>query len=146
MTPAWRSSLALSRSPRYVTAVQWQAQHRSLAAAGAGARPWLATTTAAATTRPAFRRGYADAAEVASTESAASGTPAPKPPRRKAGFFRWIYRLTVLSALAGSTALGYSIWLYRHPVEQLPPDPNKKTLVVLGECRRWRVLPRPGPS
>lgn len=65
-----------------------------------------------------FRRSYADG-------------PPPKP-RRRAGFFRWTWRLTYLSALGGVGYLGYTIYLLRTPQEQFEPDPSKKTLVILG--------------
>ncbi|EQL36701.1 NADH dehydrogenase [Blastomyces dermatitidis ATCC 26199] len=55
----------------------------------------------------------------------------PKPKRRFRGL-RWMYRLPLLSLLAGASALGYSIYLLRNPDEQIQPDPSKKTLVILG--------------
>ncbi|KAM0246592.1 hypothetical protein ACHAQJ_010175 [Trichoderma viride] len=69
--------------------------------------------------RIAFRRAYADEA------------PKPKPGKLRRTF-RWAWRLTYLSAigLVGYTA--YSIYDDRHPNEQYEPDPNKKTLVILG--------------
>lgn len=36
--------------------------------------------------------------------------------------------------LAGDVA--YNIYSLRHPAEQLEPDPEKKTLVILGKCTR----------
>jgi NADH:ubiquinone reductase (non-electrogenic) len=70
--------------------------------------------------QPALRRAYADAA-------------APSPaPKKRFRFFRWAYRLTVLSGLGLTGYLGYSIYLLRHPEEQVEPDPSKKTLVILG--------------
>ena len=65
-----------------------------------------------------FRRSYADSL--------------PPKPRRRAGFFRWTWRLTYLSALGGIGYLGYTIYLLRTPQEQFEPDPSKKTLVILG--------------
>jgi NADH:ubiquinone reductase (non-electrogenic) len=44
----------------------------------------------------------------------------------------WTWRLTYLSAIGGLVYVGYGVWQLRHPVDQLPPDPNKKTLVILG--------------
>ena len=62
----------------------------------------------------------------------------------KRGTFRtillWTWRLTYLSAVGGVVYVGYGIWQLRHPVEQLPPDSNKKTLVILGTFdrnQRW---------
>ncbi|KAK2813393.1 External alternative NADH-ubiquinone oxidoreductase mitochondrial [Emmonsiellopsis sp. PD_5] len=69
-----------------------------------------------------FRRAYADAP---------APTPAPKP-KRRFRFFRWMFRLTLLSIVGGAGALGYSIYSLRHPEEQYEPDPTKKTLVILG--------------
>ncbi|OJD21314.1 hypothetical protein ACJ73_07347 [Blastomyces percursus] len=72
-----------------------------------------------------FRRAYA----------AAPIPPPPPPqpkPKRRFRVFRWTYRLTLLSLLAGAGALGYSIYLLRNPDEQIQPDPSKKTLVILG--------------
>jgi len=44
----------------------------------------------------------------------------------------WTWRLTYLSAIGGIVYIGYGVWQLRNPVDQLPPDPNKKTLVILG--------------
>lgn len=69
------------------------------------------------------RRAYATEAPV----------PAPAAPKKKRfRFLRWTYRLTVLGLLGGTGYLGYSIYLLRHPAEQIEPDPSKKTLVILG--------------
>lgn len=68
-----------------------------------------------------FRRGYADG-EVVSE----------KTKKRTGGFFRWTWRLIYVSALGGLAYTGYNIYQSRNPVEQREPDPNKKTLVVLG--------------
>lgn len=75
--------------------------------------------------RIAFRRAYADEA------------PKPKPGKLRKTF-RWAWRLTYLSAigLVGFTA--YNIYDDRHPDEQYEPDPNKKTLVILGESMPLR--------
>ena len=67
------------------------------------------------------RRGYADAAP----------SPAPKPKKRFRAL-RWAWRLTWLSGLGLTGALAYSIFALRHPEEQFEPDPEKKTLVILG--------------
>ena len=65
------------------------------------------------------RRSYADAA------------PAPKP-KKKFGFLRWTWRLTLLTGAGLTGMLAYSIYDQRNPIEQVQPDPSKKTLVVLG--------------
>ena len=66
-----------------------------------------------------FRRSYADIV-------------APKPKRRIRTTFRWLWRLTYLSAIGGIVYMGYQIYQLRTPEEQIEADPNKKTLVVLG--------------
>ncbi|TKX23167.1 external alternative NADH-ubiquinone oxidoreductase [Elsinoe australis] len=70
--------------------------------------------------RNAFRqsRTYADAP-----------TPVPK---KRFSVLRLLWRLTYLSALGGLGYIGYGIYESRMPPEQAEPDPNKKTLVVLG--------------
>lgn len=65
------------------------------------------------------RRSYADAA------------PAPKP-KKKFRFLRWTWRLTLLTGAGLTGMLAYSIYDQRNPIEQVQPDPSKKTLVVLG--------------
>lgn len=71
--------------------------------------------------RSAFRRGYADEAA----------------PKKKSGAirttFRWLWRLSYLSV---GGLIGYTCWVIyedRNPLPQHEPDPNKKTLVILGE-------------
>jgi NADH:ubiquinone reductase (non-electrogenic) len=78
-----------------------------------------------------FRRSYADAA------------PAPKP-KKRFRFLRWAWRLTWLSGVGLTGALLYSIYESRHPIEQLPPDPTKKTLVILGMLGSLPCLPPMG--
>ncbi|KAL1994393.1 hypothetical protein VTN49DRAFT_3062 [Thermomyces lanuginosus] len=58
-------------------------------------------------------------------------TDAPRP-KKRFRFLRWTFRLTLLSGLGLTGYLAYGIYLQRHPEEQFPPDPNKKTLVILG--------------
>ncbi|KOS40769.1 hypothetical protein ACN38_g8356 [Penicillium nordicum] len=67
------------------------------------------------------RRGYADAAP----------SPAPKPKKRFRAL-RWAWRLTWLSAIGLTGTVAYSIFELRQPPDQAPPDPSKKTLVILG--------------
>jgi len=45
---------------------------------------------------------------------------------------RWAYRLTLLTGVGLTGWLAYSIYTLGHPVEQVEPDPDKKTLVILG--------------
>ena len=83
--------------------------------------------------RQTFRRSYADQAPVA------------KAKRKGAGFFRWTWRLTYLSAIGGLAYVAYGIYQERNPRIQEEPDPSKKTLVVLGEllcCGNGCVLRR----
>jgi len=56
-----------------------------------------------------------------------------KTKKTKWGFWRTTWRITYVSFLAGIGYVGYSIYQTRHPSEhQNPPDPSKKTLVILG--------------
>ncbi|KAH8599601.1 hypothetical protein B0O99DRAFT_649265 [Bisporella sp. PMI_857] len=65
-----------------------------------------------------FRRTYADIA------------PAKKP--RRFRFFRNLWRVTYITAIAGTAYLAYGVWELRHPEDQFTPDPTKKNLVILG--------------
>ncbi|KAI6914109.1 external NADH-ubiquinone oxidoreductase-like protein [Hortaea werneckii] len=47
-------------------------------------------------------------------------------------FLRWTWRLTYLSAIGGFAWMCWGIYQNRTPEDQAEPDPNKKTLVVLG--------------
>lgn len=66
-----------------------------------------------------FSRSYAD-------------QPTAAPAKKGFRFFRWTWRITYLSIIGGLIYTGYGIYQNRNPVEQTEPDPNKKTLVVLG--------------
>lgn len=55
-----------------------------------------------------------------------------RPRRRLRSVLRWLWRLTYLSLLGGLGVLGYQIYRARWPIEQIDPDPDKKTLVILG--------------
>lgn len=70
-----------------------------------------------------LRRNYADAP---------SATLSPGPEKKRAGFFRWTWRLVQLGALGTVGWIGYEVYMLRRPHEQFDPDPSKKTLVVLG--------------
>ena len=61
-----------------------------------------------------------------------SGTQSQVKPRKRFRFLRWTFRLAYSAMLLGIGYVGYTIYLSRSPAEQLEPDPNKKTLVVLG--------------
>jgi len=72
-------------------------------------------------------RGYADKAPSASLS--------PQPVKKRSIFrttLRWTWRLMYISAIGGLAWVGYGIFEMRHPPDQLPPDPSKKTLVILG--------------
>jgi len=69
--------------------------------------------------------------------------------RRSWRFLVWTWRITYLSAIAGTIYLGYQIYDNRTPADQEEPDPTKKTLVVLGMDTRavgmtamaiWRAM------
>ena len=93
-------------------------------------RPSLIATRAQWTPRPTqYQIALRQSARRASTE-----VPKPKPKRFR--FLRWTWRLTQLSAVAGLGWVGYGIYESRNPADQPPPDPSKKTLVVLGEQTR----------
>lgn len=66
-----------------------------------------------------FRRTYADVAPV-------------KKPRRFR-YFTYLWRLTYLSAIAGTAYLAYGVYDLRHPEDQFEQDPIKKNLVILGK-------------
>ncbi|GAD95091.1 alternative NADH-dehydrogenase [Paecilomyces variotii No. 5] len=85
-------------------------------------QPLRASTLSRPSFQQSFRRSYADAA---------AAPEAPKP-RRRFRFLRWAWRLTLLSGLGMAGTVAYSIYELRHPAEQVEPDPNKKTLVILG--------------
>lgn len=92
------------------------------AAAAPSSSPSPSALLAASTFSRQFQRHYADAA-------------AP-PPKKKPGkirrTFRWARRLTYLTILGLVGAVAYDGYKDRYPEEQFAPDPNKKTLVVLG--------------
>ncbi|KAI1861163.1 hypothetical protein JX265_009782 [Neoarthrinium moseri] len=67
-----------------------------------------------------FRRTYADSAPAAPVK------------KRKVRVFRWLWRLTYLSVLGSIGYVVYDGYVARHPEDQFVPDPNKKTLVILG--------------
>jgi NADH:ubiquinone reductase (non-electrogenic) len=77
------------------------------------------------TFQQSFRRSFADQAPKVEL------SPQPKP-KKRFRFFRFLWRVTYLSSAAFFGWIGYSIWQLRNPAEQFEPDPNKKTLVVLG--------------
>lgn len=83
-------------------------------------RPVLASS-AVLSSRTLFARAYAAAA-----------APKKKPGKVRTTF-KWLWRTTYLSLILGVGAVIYDGYLDRNPDEQYAPDPQKKTLVVLGE-------------
>lgn len=79
----------------------------------------LRPTSSSQIIQQSFRRSYAD-------------TPPVVKPRRRAGFFRWTWRLVYVSTIGSAAYLAYVIYDLRTPPEQVEPDPSKKTLVILG--------------
>ncbi|KAL2005489.1 hypothetical protein VTN00DRAFT_2700 [Thermoascus crustaceus] len=84
------------------------------------AQPLRASALSRQSFQRSFRRTYADASSEA------------RKPGKAVRALKWLWRLTWLSGLGLTGALGYSIYEQRHPVEQFQPDPSKKTLVILG--------------
>ncbi|EEQ30913.1 alternative NADH-dehydrogenase [Microsporum canis CBS 113480] len=78
-----------------------------------------------------FRRSYADAV-VPPTVSSSLQPPPPPPKRKRFRFFRWTWRLILLSILGTTGWAVYNVYQHRNPADQVPPDPDKKTLVILG--------------
>jgi NADH:ubiquinone reductase (non-electrogenic) len=72
-----------------------------------------------------FARTYADVPPPPPPSSA-------KKPGKVRTTFKWLRRLTYLSILAFIGGIAYDGYTDRHPDDQFAPDPNKKTLVVLG--------------
>lgn len=93
------------------------------------AKPMRSTKVSQPVSRIA-RRSYADAAP----------SPAPKPKKRFRAL-RWAWRLTWLSAIGLTGTVAYSIFDLRQPPDQAPPDPSKKTLVILGMFRSRLLIP-----
>lgn len=92
----------------------------------ATARPSITATRPQWAPRPTF-------AQMALRQSIRrQSTEAPKP-KRRFRVLRWTWRLTYLAAFGGLVYMGYGIWEMRNPEDQPPPDPTKKTLVILGE-------------
>jgi NADH:ubiquinone reductase (non-electrogenic) len=75
--------------------------------------------------KAALRRSYAN--------DAASKQLNAKPKKRRFRFFRWTWRFIWLGSLAGIAYLAYDTYQMRTPADQPPPDPSKKTLVILGK-------------
>lgn len=58
--------------------------------------------------------------------------PGPEPKKRSWSFWKALWRLSYGSALATAAVTAYMIYDTRHPKDQQPADPKKKTIVILG--------------
>ncbi|TLD05180.1 uncharacterized protein PgNI_09972 [Pyricularia grisea] len=67
-----------------------------------------------------------------STEAPAVTLSPQQPPKKKFRKLRFLWRLIQLSLIGGLGYTAYSIYQERHPAEPADPDPNRKTLVILG--------------
>ncbi|KAI0480835.1 pyridine nucleotide-disulfide oxidoreductase-domain-containing protein [Xylariaceae sp. FL0804] len=127
MAPPSRSLVRLSAAAQLLSAQRVavsfaRAPQAGFATTAAARQPRISPSALLSKTRPVsrrFTRSYADA-----------------PPRKKPGkvrmTFRWLKRLTYLSLIAGVAGIVYDGYLDRHPNDQFIPDPQKKTLVILG--------------
>ncbi|KAI0526524.1 hypothetical protein F5B22DRAFT_632994 [Xylaria bambusicola] len=108
-------------------------------------RPYANFATATATKPSATRPLLPSPAAVSSAvgpisrqfaRSYAAGSAASPSPKKKPGkirtTFKWLWRATYLSLFFGVGAIIYDGYLDRHPDDQFTPDPQKKTLVILG--------------
>ncbi|KAJ3576009.1 hypothetical protein NP233_g709 [Leucocoprinus birnbaumii] len=68
------------------------------------------------------------------TESSNVSEPPPPPPRQSKwkGFLQFVGRATLITTIGGAGAFYYITQREKHPGPQMPFDPEKKTLVVLG--------------
>lgn len=96
----------------------------------------FATTTSRAT-RPVLAAPTVLSRRAQFTRAYAAATAAAAVPKKKPGkirtTFKWLWRATYLSLILGVGAVIYDGYLDRNPDEQYAPDPQKKTLVILGE-------------
>lgn len=83
----------------------------------------IATLPAVTLNRQQLRRGYADQIPVPTEKQVK---------KRGWGFLKWTWRITYVSVIGGLAWTAYNIYHDRNPEVQHDPDPNKKTLVVLG--------------
>lgn len=95
------------------------------------------------TARAALNATQFHAAPGTQTSAAASplspnaGSSLPPPPvlppkKKRRGFFRRVGRLLALVTLAGAGSFAYFVHESNNPPNQLPLDPSKKTIVILG--------------
>ncbi|KAI0166408.1 hypothetical protein GGR57DRAFT_25051 [Xylariaceae sp. FL1272] len=88
-------------------------------------RPHLSSAILARALTPASRQFPRYNSDVAAP------TPKKKPGRVRTTF-KWLWRATYLSLIVAVGAVIYDGYTDRHPDDQFTPDPEKKTLVVLG--------------
>ncbi|KAK0533928.1 NADH:ubiquinone oxidoreductase [Tilletia horrida] len=74
----------------------------------------------------------ANAAAAAVTAAAGATSGGPGPQRKRRGFFRTAGRVTGVLILAAFGSYAYFVWQSSHPPDQIPQDPSKKTIVILG--------------
>lgn len=102
--------------------------HAAAAKNSGAARTGPIARQIALTRQHGARRGYADGGQAPSIQLS------PQPPKKtRWRLLRWTWRLTLLGTLGGIVYVAYGIYENRNPPVQYPPDPSKKTLVVLGE-------------
>lgn len=107
--------------------------------------PRLPASTVALQTRTFFRsrasrneraidaEGAAVAAAKAALPEATSSNPNPNPnPKKPRSFLRSLKRFFYFVTIAGVGTFAVLVYQSRHPPEQIPQDPSKKTIVVLG--------------
>ncbi|CAK7266077.1 NADH:ubiquinone oxidoreductase [Sporothrix epigloea] len=117
---------------------QQKQQLRRIASSAVTASPLLRSTR---TATAVFRRSANAAksqtvlprqfARLYASEAPGADEAAPKT-RRLPAVFRWMWRLTYVSVLGTFVYIGYEIYQDRNPEPQVPRDPSKKTLVILG--------------
>ena len=129
-----RQRLLLTPSARLL----YKSPRASFATTSRSSRPIVSNAQRQVVLRTPLIRSFAVSAPAAASPPPPSATPPlPPPPPKKRGTFRtilrWSWRLAYISTIAGLVYVGYGIYLMRNPVDQEEPDPNKKTLVILGE-------------
>ncbi|EST04775.1 Pyridine nucleotide-disulfide oxidoreductase, FAD/NAD(P)-binding domain protein [Kalmanozyma brasiliensis GHG001] len=139
MSPAIRagSLRAMASSSMSLRASRLGMPSTSVAAAVASTAP---SSAIASQTRNIFwTRSRKNDKTEAVVKAAASEVQAQLPPpntngngKKKGGFFRKLRRTFYVISIGGLGTYAYFVYQGRHPPEQLPQDPTKKTIVVLG--------------
>ncbi|GME90485.1 unnamed protein product [Ambrosiozyma monospora] len=106
-------------------------------------RPMMASSLKSAFTQRSISTSSLIYQEVKKTEPIVKSNPVPTPPiakttpkKKGAGFWRWTFRITMLSTIAGWSALTYLVWKETNPADQLPqtelkPNGNKRKKIVI---------------